>query len=122
MRKTILLVEDYDDSRFMMKFVLEDKGYHVIEAKDGLEAIECVQKEPPDLILMDVSLPKMDGLDATEQIRKLANTEHIPVICVTAHTGDVHKRAIEVGCQEVISKPIDVEKLPAIVAHYLKDE
>jgi CheY-like chemotaxis protein len=80
------------------------------------------RKEPPDLILMDVSLPKIDGLDATEQIRKLANTEHTPIICVTAHPDDVHKRAIEVGCKEVVAKPIDVEKLPAIVAHYLKDE
>lgn len=119
MRKTFLVVEDYDDSRDMLKFVLEDKGYRVVEAKDGLEAIECVEKYSPDLILMDVSLPKMAGLEATKEIRKLANAEHIPIICVTAHSGDVPKKAIEVGCKEVVAKPIDIGKLPDIIARYL---
>jgi CheY-like chemotaxis protein len=119
---TILLVEDYDDSRSMMKFVLENNGYHVIEAMNGLEAIDHVKTEAPDLILMDVSLPQMDGLEAVRHIKTIAQAEHIPVICLTAHSTDYQQQALEAGCATVILKPFDVLKLPEIVGPYIKKE
>src|SRR5215213_6897164 len=122
MSKTILLVEDYDDSREMLKFHLENIGYRVIEAANGYEAIECVKQEPPDLILMDMSMPEIDGLAATRHIKELADTDEIPVICVTAHDSFYSEKAIEAGCKEVISKPVDLENLNKILEGYLKGE
>jgi two-component system, cell cycle response regulator DivK len=122
MSKTILLVEDYDDSREMLKVHLEMLGYRVVEATNGYDAVEYVKQELPDLILMDMSMPEIDGLNATRRIRELAETDRIPILCVTAHGDYYNEKAIEAGCREVVAKPVDLESLTGIVERYLKDE
>jgi CheY-like chemotaxis protein len=119
MPKTILLVEDYDDCRAMMRFILEEWGYRVIEAGNGHDAVELVKEELPDLILMDMSMPEVDGLAATRRIKQIANADEIPVICVTAHGHYYEDKAIEAGCEEVVAKPVDFENLGEIVSQYL---
>lgn len=119
MSKTILVVEDYEDARQMLKFYLENCGYDVVEAADGYDAVKSVNEKFPALILMDLSLPHLDGLSATRQIKTIANADRIPVICLTAH-GDYYKQeAIASGCVEVVGKPIDFQKLTAIIKRYL---
>src|SRR5438552_17718223 len=82
---TILLVEDDEDTRYLMRLELERRGYRSIEAEDGEQAVALAQGEHPDIILMDISLPRMDGLEATKQIRTHERRPGIPVIAVTAH-------------------------------------
>jgi len=119
MRKTILLVEDTEDTRNVMKILLEMFGYTVIEAEDGRQAVESAKKSHLDLILMDISMPVMDGLTATKEIRKLKKRTKIPIIAVTAHGKQFYKRAIEAGCNDLISKPIDFNKLQPFIEQYL---
>jgi two-component system cell cycle response regulator DivK len=121
MSKTILVVEDYEDSREMLKFYLEDLGYQVAEAINGYEAIEYVKKAVPDLILMDMSMPEIDGLAATRHIKQIAETEHIPVICITAHDHFYSDKAIEAGCIEVVGKPIDLDVLNEVIKRNLEN-
>lgn len=118
MAHTILLVEDYDDTREFMHFMLEFYGYAVIDAKDGLEAVEFTKSEHPDLILMDISLPEMDGINATKQIRKLEEWADVPVVAVTAHT-NCRQKALNAGCNEVLFKPVEPEHLKQVIASYL---
>jgi CheY-like chemotaxis protein len=121
MPKTILLVEDYDDSRKMLKFYLENGGYRVVEATNGFDAIEYVNQELPDLILMDMSLPEIDGLSATRRIKEITDNAEIPVLCLTAHGQLYREKAIEAGCKEVLEKPVDLENLSRVIEHYLKN-
>jgi CheY-like chemotaxis protein len=122
MSQTILVVEDYEDSRQMLKFYLEDLGYQVIEAINGLEALEYVKKAKPELILMDMSMPGLDGLAATRHIKQIAGAEHIPVICITAHDRFYSARAIDAGCIEVVEKPLDLDNLSEVINRHLKNE
>lgn len=119
MHKTILIVEDYADTRAMMKFLLERSGYDVMEACDGLAALDCVQSKRPDLILMDISMPNMDGLVATQKIRDMDGCRTIPIIAVTAYGNSYYRQALEAGCDELINKPLDFEKLEPILQQYL---
>lgn len=119
MQRTILIVEDYEDSRSLMKFLIESYGYQVIEAVDGLEAISSYKHFFPDLILMDISMPKMDGLTATRAIRKCEGKEKIPIIAVTANGKDFYERAIEAGCNALIKKPVDFDKLELLLNQYI---
>ena len=116
---TILIAEDYEDSRYLLKFMLEDAGYRVIEAKDGNQAVEQTKKERPDLILMDMSMPALDGLAATQEIRALENDREVPIIAITAHGHLYLDRALAVGCNELIGKPIDFEMLETMLSQYL---
>lgn len=118
MIRTILVVEDYEDARFMMKFRLEKLGFRVLEAADGYEAIDVLKEHNPDLVLMDLSLPLMDGLTATRYIKDMK--QGVPVVAVTAHTNYYGDKAIEAGCDEVISKPVEFEKLETAISHYLQ--
>ena len=117
MIRTILVVEDYEDARFMMKFRLEKLGFRVLEAADGYEAIDVLKEHNPDLVLMDLSLPLMDGLTATRYIKDMK--QGVPVVAVTAHTNYYCEKAIEAGCDEVISKPVEFDKLQTAISHYL---
>lgn len=120
MTKTILVVEDYDDARRLYRKMLEDIGFCVIEATDGYEAIEQVKKGHPNLILMDMSLPSMDGLSATRRIKDIPEMGELPIIGITAHGNFYNKRAIEAGCDAIITKPINLNKLDSIISLYLK--
>ena len=119
MSKTVLIVEDYADARTMMKFLLQRYGYDVIEAENGQQAVDTVKTSPPDLILMDLSLPVMDGLTATQIIRKCDGTGNIPIIAVTAYGNSYYRQAIEAGCDDLINKPLDFNNLEPILEQYL---
>ncbi len=119
MKEKILIVEDYEDTRSFMKFLIESYGYLVIEAEDGLEAIESFKHFSPDLILMDISMPVMDGLTATKAIRKFEGTSNIPIIAVTANGKQFYEQAIESGCNTLIDKPINFDSLKPLLNQYL---
>jgi CheY-like chemotaxis protein len=118
---TVLLVEDTEDNRFMMRRLLEMTGYRVVEAMNGEEAVRLAHAESPHLILMDLSLPVIDGLAATRLIRKLPHCERTPIIAVSAHdTSDFQMEAIEAGCNRYITKPIDFNELEELIRQLLK--
>lgn len=110
--KTILLVEDNEMNRDMLSRRLSRKGYRVVIAEDGQQGIDQTRIEHPDLILMDLSLPVLDGWEATRLLKQSAETKHIPIIVLTAHamSGDEH-RAREAGCDDFDTKPIDFNRL-----------
>jgi CheY-like chemotaxis protein len=119
--QTVLLVEDTEDNRFMMRRLLEMTGYRVVEAMNGEEAVRLAQKESPNLILMDLSLPVIDGLAATRLIRKFPELKSTPIIAVSAHdTSDFQSEAIEAGCNTYVTKPIDFAALEDLIANLLK--
>jgi CheY-like chemotaxis protein len=119
MPKKILIVEDYADARSFMKILVESYGYETIVAADGEQAVQTVQVEQPDLILMDLAMPIMDGLAATRVIRGFDKTAYFPIIAVTAHGESFYKQAIEAGCDDLISKPIDFAVLEPVLNQYL---
>lgn len=119
MAKKILVVEDYEDTRDFMKFLLESYGYQVVEAADGIEAIDQVKQQHPDLVLMDLSLPMVDGLTATRAIREFCSLAAVPIIAVTAFGKSYYKKAMEAGCNDLIDKPIDFDTLEPILNQYL---
>ncbi|MBN1889937.1 MAG: response regulator [Thermoflexales bacterium] len=111
---TLLLVEDNEMNRDMLSRRLERRGYRVLAAVDGVQGVALARARRPDLILMDMSLPAMDGWEATKQIRSWAETRTIPIIGLTAHamSGD-RERALMAGCNEYETKPVDFSKLVA---------
>ncbi|HJY28769.1 MAG TPA: response regulator [Pyrinomonadaceae bacterium] len=118
--QTVLLVEDTEDNRFMMRRLLEMTGYRVIEAMNGEEAVKLAKKESPNLILMDLSLPVIDGLAATRLIRKLPEFKSTPIIAVSAHdTSDFQSEAMDAGCNTYVTKPIDFNELELLIAKLL---
>jgi CheY-like chemotaxis protein len=119
MAKTILIVEDLKETRDLMKFLLRDLGYEVIEAEDGWKAVESVKKQIPDLILMDMAMPSTDGLAATRIIRQFEETSKIPIIAFTASGEFIYEQAIKAGCNDLLHKPLDTEKLQSVLEHYL---
>jgi CheY-like chemotaxis protein len=117
--KTVLLVEDFADSRFILRRLLEMDGYRVVEATNGREAVEFAGRECPDLILMDLSLPELDGLSATKLIRKLEDLCDVPIIALTAHDPEqFHSAALEAGCDEFMTKPVDFDRLEGVMARF----
>jgi two-component system cell cycle response regulator DivK len=116
----ILYVEDNLENRILIKRVLEAEGYVVEEAPDGLTSIDMAVTNPPDLILMDINLPDIDGYEATTRLRRSASTAHVPIVALTANVmqGD-RERSLQAGCDGYIPKPIDVDHLPAQIASYL---
>lgn len=119
MKSKVLVVEDYEDTREFMKFLLQDYGFDVTEAKNGFEAIESVSRQVPDLILMDISMPGMDGLTAARKIRENSGSMKPPIIAITAYGEAAQRKAIEAGCDGSLSKPIDFEDLKPVLARYL---
>jgi two-component system, cell cycle response regulator DivK len=105
---TVLVVEDDDDSRYVMRLELEQLGYLVSEADNGMKAVEIALREHPDIILMDLTLPEMDGLEATSRIRADENMHDVPIIAVTAHSeSDWREEAKASGFNAYVTKPID---------------
>ena len=113
---TILLVEDVDDTRYFMRLELEHLGYRVIEAGDGQQAVEMALQELPDIILMDLSLPALDGLEATKRIRQDERMAKVPIIAVTAHMGtNLRDGAKASGFDAYVTKPIDLDSLNELI-------
>lgn len=117
---TILLVEDNEMNRDMLSRRLVRKGHHVIIAADGAQGVALAQSEQPDLILMDMSLPVLDGWEATRQIKAATKTHTVPIIALTAHAlaGD-REKTLEAGCDEYETKPIDFPRLLKKIESFL---
>ncbi len=118
--KRILVVEDNETNMYLIRFMLEKSGHKVIEAKEGAVGVESAIKEKPDLILMDIQLPDIDGLEATKRIRASEADGDIPIIALTsfAMAGD-RERALAAGCTGYIEKPINPETFMAEIEKYL---
>jgi CheY-like chemotaxis protein len=117
---TILVVEDFEDTRLLMKVWLEKRGYRVIEAEDGERAVELALREVPDLIIMDVEMPGVDGLTATRRIRLHDSLRTIPIITVSAYTADEYRGpAIEAGSNEYVATPFEPEALGNLIDNFL---
>ena len=115
-QRTIMVVEDFEDNRFMMRRLLEMSGYRVVEAVNGEQAVEIARRELPNLILMDLSLPVLDGLAATRRIRQHEELRRVPIIAVSAHdTSDFHADALAAGCNDYVTKPIDFDQLETLL-------
>ncbi len=122
-QRTVMVVEDFEDNRFMMRRLLEMSGYRVVEAVNGQQAVEVAERERPHLILMDLSLPLLDGLAATRRIRKHPELRRVPIIAVSAHdTSDFHADALAAGCNDYVTKPIDFEQLEQLLSRLLPNE
>jgi Response regulator containing CheY-like receiver, AAA-type ATPase, and DNA-binding domains len=121
--QTIMVVEDYDDTRMLLKQCLEGLGYSVLEAINGQEAVDIANREHPDLILMDLDLPILDGIAATQQIRQQSELEKTPIVAVTAYPLSYsHVKAFAKGCNEYMAKPIDMDELERLVNRYLSPQ
>jgi len=119
----VLLVEDTEDNRQMMRRLLEMSGYRVVEAINGVEAVKLASEENPRIILMDLSLPLIDGLTATRRIRNLPGLSKVPIVAVSAHdTADFHSEALAAGCNAYVTKPIDYPELEEVVNRLLKTD
>jgi two-component system cell cycle response regulator DivK len=120
MSATILYIEDNFDNRLLVRRVLEAEGYRVVEAEDGITGIDLLQSETPDLVLMDINLPEIDGYEVTKRLKRLPSMARVPVIAMTANVmkGD-REKTLAAGCDGYISKPIDIDSLSGQIAEFL---
>jgi CheY-like chemotaxis protein len=120
MRHKVLIVEDNPMNMRLIEMILKSDDYLLLKANDGEEALAITSLDHPDLVLMDIRLPKLSGLEVARRLKKNGKLSHTPIIAITAHAmkGDEEK-AIEAGCDSYISKPIDTRKLPRLVADML---
>ena len=123
MTRTILIADDDYDNRMIVKQALERANYAVMEATNGLEAVDMVSKNFPDLVLMDLTMPKLNGWDAAKRIRENPQTSHIPIVAFTAHAlvGE-YERAKAAGCDDYIAKPCHPKDLVMKVANWFRTE
>jgi CheY-like chemotaxis protein len=117
--RKILIVEDHRDSREALRALFEAFGYQVAEASNGREAVDVAQREHPQLILMDIMMPEVDGFDATRRIRALAGHENTPIIAITAME-DAHELALQAGMSDYVRKPVDIRGLLNKVSGWLE--
>ena len=117
---TVLIVEDETDNREIMRAVVEDiLGYSALLASDGMEALQLLQDAKPNVILMDLMMPVMDGFEATRRLKAAEETRHIPIVAVTALSRPSdHERAIGHGADDYVSKPFDIDTLVAVINRY----
>ena len=119
-QNTILVVDDFDDTRLLLRTWLERKGFRVIEATNGNEAVARAETENPDLIIMDVEMPELDGLAATRKIRNLKPLENVPVVAVSAYGAHQFRgEALAAGCNEYVSTPFEPEDLENVIRSFL---
>jgi two-component system cell cycle response regulator DivK len=120
---TVLYIEDNRDNRMLVRRILmaSDHDFQVMEADNARTGIEMATQSPPDIILMDMSMPEMDGLTATRMLRGIDHLRDIPIVALTANAmeGD-REKSLEAGCTGYIRKPVDVDKLPDEVLHYIR--
>ena len=115
-QSTILIVDDFDDTRLLLRTWLEKKGYRVVEAENGKEAVVEAERLRPDLIIMDVEMPELDGLSATRQIRALDDFDQVPIVAVSAYGADQFRAdALKAGCNEYVSTPFEPEELETLI-------
>lgn len=115
-----MVVEDSEDARLVLSVSLRDKGYRVVTAADGQEAVETAVRVRPDLILMDLHMPRLDGLAATERIREYAELCHVPILAITAFdTYGMREAALEAGCNKYLTKPLDLDHLGKLLRRIL---
>lgn len=120
-KQKILIVEDYADTRFLLKTWLERHGYLVLEAGDGGEAVEIAKREHPNLILMDFHLPTLDGFVATTYIRQKEELRDVPIIAMTAHSKQYSQDvAMAAGCNDYMEKPLNFDQLDTTINRWLK--
>jgi CheY-like chemotaxis protein len=119
--RTILVVDDFADTRLLLRTWLQKKGYLVVEAVNGKQAVAETESRRPDLIIMDVEMPELDGLAATRKIRTLASSEELPIVIVSAYgAGPVRNEALAAGCNEYVSTPFEPDKLEELIKSLLK--
>ncbi|HEY9285440.1 MAG TPA: response regulator [Pyrinomonadaceae bacterium] len=118
----ILVADDTEDIRLMLRMRLEHRGHRVVEAADGRQAVAVATAERPDVILMDLSMPVMNGIEAARFLRAQPETSDTPIIAVTAHCPDaaLHRRAVDAGCVECVGKPVDFKQLERLIARVLR--
>jgi two-component system cell cycle response regulator DivK len=118
---TILYVEDNVDNRTLVQRILTSEGYTLVEANNASQALEILKNTRPNLILMDINMPDMDGYSLTAKIKGTPGLGSIPIIALTANVmrGD-RERSLEAGCDGYIQKPIDIDKLPEQIEHFLR--
>ena len=115
-RLTVLVVDDFDDTRLLLRTWFERRGFRVIEAENGVEAIKRAETEAPDLIIMDMQMPYLDGLSATRQIRTVKALVSVPIVAVSAYGADQFRElALAAGCNEYVSTPFEPATLEGIV-------
>ena len=122
MSKRILVVEDQEDNRRILRYLLRSADYQVLEEITGEDGVAAAERERPDLILMDIQLPGLDGCEATRRIKGNPALRHIPIIVVTSYalSGD-DVRAFEAGCDAYVTKPFDLHQLLAKIQEYLRE-
>ena len=114
--RTILVVDDFDDTRLLLRTWLERRGFRVVEAENGIQAINQAETESPDLIIMDMQMPQLDGLSATRRIRKLESMNSVPIVAVSAYGADqFREQALAAGCNEYVSTPFEPATLEGII-------
>ncbi len=119
-QRNICIIEDNENNLYLIKYLLELNGYQVIYAMNGLDGIELVAHEKPDLVLLDIQLPKMNGYEVARRLRMIAGQENLPIIAVTSYAmpGD-REKALEAGCTGYIEKPINPETFIGNVRQYM---
>lgn len=120
MKKRILVIEDNDQNIYMITYLLEHAGFEVLQARDGRSGIELALAQRPDLIILDIQLPEMDGYEVARQLRGLPDVGDTPVVAVTSYAmaGD-KERILEAGCTDYLEKPIDTETFVRSVARHI---
>ena len=120
MKNRILIIEDNEQNLYLVTFILEKYGYQVIQARDGKSGIEIVKNDAPDLILLDIQLPVMDGYEVARELRKIIGKKRIAIIAVTSYAmvGD-REKALESGCTDYITKPINPDTFIENIKQYL---
>jgi CheY-like chemotaxis protein len=119
MRPTILIAEDYDDNRELLRLLLAGANYDVREARNGRECLDLACENPPDLIMVDLSMPGLDGWEVFKALKANSETAHIPCVAVTAHTDRDRIRALQSGFSDFVSKPFRTEELLLTVARLI---
>ncbi|MFN2130359.1 MAG: response regulator [Anaerolineae bacterium] len=117
----VLYIEDNQANRLLVLRVLTAEGHTVLEAENGLMGLQVAQRERPDLVLVDISMPEMDGYEVTSRLRALSELERVPIVALTANVlrGD-RERSLQAGCDGYIQKPLDVDLLPSQVEAFLR--
>jgi CheY-like chemotaxis protein len=120
-RRTILVVDDFDDTRLLLRTWLQKKGFRVVEAENGHRAVAAAESSQPDLIIMDVEMPELDGLAATRKIRALTNFKTVPILAVSAYGADQYRaHALAAGCNEYVSTPFEPDELEKLIRALIK--